>query len=90
MIKKLPHCILLILTFSISSIVLADTDEEIKQKIILGSISQYSGSCPCPYSQDRTGRRCGKRSAYSKPKGYSPICYSSDVTEEMLIRYKKD
>ena len=37
-----------------------------------------SGSCDCPYDTDRRGRSCGKRSAYSRPGGRSPICYMRD------------
>jgi hypothetical protein len=40
--------------------------------------SSRSGSCDCPYDTDSAGRRCGNRSAYSKPGGSSPTCY---VTE---------
>ncbi len=36
------------------------------------------GSCSCPYDTDRAGRRCGGRSAYSKPGGASPKCYTTD------------
>lgn len=35
----------------------------------------YTGSCDCPYHTDRAGRRCGARSAYSRPGGRSPRCY---------------
>ena len=45
-----------------------------KKTIIQQSIASYSGSCPCPYHRDRAGRRCGKRSAWSRPGGYSPLC----------------
>jgi len=34
-----------------------------------------SGSCDCPYDTDSAGRRCGGRSAYSRPGGASPVCY---------------
>lgn len=54
------------------------------QRIIAESIAAYPGSCPCPYNTDRGGRRCGKRSAYSKPGGYAPICFPQDVTEAMI------
>ena len=49
--------------------------------MIRQSIATYPGSCPCPYSRDRAGRRCGGRSAWSKPGGYSPLCYESDITD---------
>ena len=64
------------------------TDAEIKQYLIQQSIRRYSGSCACPYNTDTAGRRCGKRSAYSKPGGASPLCYASDVTKEMVNQYK--
>ncbi|WP_414624181.1 hypothetical protein [Calothrix sp. CCY 0018] len=34
-----------------------------------------SGKCDCPYDTDSRGRSCGKRSAYSRPSGRSPVCY---------------
>ena len=58
----------------------AQADEGVRQKIVSASIAAYPGSCPCPYSTDRAGRRCGGRSAYSRPGGAAPKCYPSDVT----------
>lgn len=55
-----------------------------KQAIINESIRSYSGSCPCPYNTDRAGRRCGGRSAWSRPGGRSPMCYDSDVSKTRL------
>jgi len=55
--------------------------------IIQQSIRSYPGSCPCPYNRDRGGRRCGGRSAWSKPGGYSPICYASDISKARLASY---
>lgn len=37
--------------------------------------SPYVGTCDCPYDLMRNGRRCGGRSAYSRPGGRSPSCY---------------
>jgi hypothetical protein len=65
------------------------SDEEIAQILIKRSIASYSGNCPCPYNTDRAGRRCGKRSAYSKPGGYQPLCYKEDVTKNAIESYKK-
>jgi len=64
------------------------TDVEIRQVIIQQSIAQYPGACACPYSVARNGSRCGVRSAYSKPSGYSPICFPQDVTDDMVKKYK--
>ena len=58
-----------------------------RQEIISQSIANYSGNCPCPYNRDRANRRCGKRSAWSRPGGRSPICYESDVTRSRLTAY---
>ena len=50
--------------------------------MIQESIGQYPGQCPCPYSIMSNGKKCGKRSAYSKPGGYKPLCYLSDITSK--------
>ena len=52
------------------------------EQIIQDSISQYPGKCPCPYSIMSNGKKCGKRSAYSKPGGYEPLCYVSDILKK--------
>ncbi|PQA89256.1 hypothetical protein CW354_04790 [Marinicaulis flavus] len=54
------------------------------------SQSRYSGSCPCPFYSDRAGRRCGARSAYSRPGGASPLCYKSDVTDAMIRSFRAE
>lgn len=58
------------------------------QRIIAESVAGYPGTCACPYSTDRRGRRCGSRSAYSKPGGYAPICFAQDVTKSMIEAYR--
>lgn len=52
------------------------------------SRSSYLGSCACPYDVDHGGRRGGRRSAYSKPGGYAPLCYEDDVTTDMIDAYR--
>ena len=61
------------------------------EQMIQESISKYRGKCPCPYSIMSNGKKCGKRSAYSKPGGYQPLCYLSDVTgkKEKFISKEK-
>ena len=39
---------------------------------------------------DRAGRKCGARSAYSKPGGRAPLCFPSDVSDEMVVRYRRE
>ena len=83
---------LTLLAFSISATfgqATKKTDAEIKHLIIKESIAAYSGSCPCPESQDRAGKRCGARSAYSKAGGKSVLCYEIDVTPKMVDEYRK-
>jgi hypothetical protein len=65
------------------------TEAEIKREIISRSIASYRGSCPCPYSTDRAGRNCVRRSAYSRPGGASPTCYERDVTQQMVEEYRR-
>ena len=64
------------------------TDAEIRQHLIDLSIATYRGRCPCPYFTDRAGRRCGGRSAYSRPGGYSPKCYAGDVSAEEVRAFR--
>lgn len=56
----------------------------IKRQLIEESIDGYGGSCPCPYNSARNGSSCGRRSAYSRPGGASPLCYPDDVTDSMV------
>jgi uncharacterized protein YraI len=65
------------------------SDSTIIQRIIAESLAAYPGSCPCPYNRDRGGRACGRRSAYSKPGGYSPICYAEDVSRSMIEAFRR-
>ena len=65
------------------------SDLDVKKAIIADSISKYPGPCPCPYNVARNGSRCGKRSAYSRPGGYEPICYDKDITPQMIAEWRK-
>lgn len=65
-----------------------ESDAQIRQKIIDRSIATYSGSCPCPYNTDRGGRRCGARSAYSRPGGRAPKCFASDISDAEVAAYR--
>ncbi len=65
------------------------TDAAITQRLIDASIAGYSGNCPCPYNTASNGSRCGKRSAYSRPGGESPLCYAADVDQDMISGYRR-
>jgi hypothetical protein len=86
-IQQLLLLAALIPAFSIASTTM--TDAQVKRKIIEQSIDDYPGNCPCPYNTDRAGRSCGKRSAYTKPGGYAPLCYAKDVTKSMVEEWKQ-
>ena len=66
------------------------SDDAVKQAVIRESIAAYPGSCPCPYSVARNGSSCGRRSAYSRPGGYAPLCYATDVTPDMVRQYRAE
>jgi hypothetical protein len=64
------------------------TDAQIREVLVRQSIASYSGSCPCPFNRDRAGRSCGRRSAYSRPGGASPMCYAEDVSQKAVDAYR--
>lgn len=67
----------------------AQSDAQIRQRLIRDSIASYPGSCPCPYSSDRAGRRCGGRSAYNRRGGYAPLCFPRDVSQTQVETYRR-
>lgn len=64
-------------------------DAEIRQRMIAESIRAYPGNCACPYNSAKNGSRCGGRSAYSRPGGHSPLCYDSDISDQMVVQYRQ-
>jgi hypothetical protein len=67
-------------------------DVEVRQKIVEGSVAAYLAtgrSCACPYNSARDGSSCGERGAYNRPSGALPVCYPSDVTDEMVEDYRR-
>lgn len=65
------------------------TTAQVKEAVIRQSIARYPGVCACPYSVTRSGRRCGRRSAYSKPGGYAPKCYPQDVSRNEVEAWRR-
>jgi hypothetical protein len=80
---------LLFVALSTTAVHGAMSDAGVKQAIIRESIASYPGPCACPYNVARNGSMCGRRSAYSRPGGYAPICYASQVTREMIRAYSE-
>jgi hypothetical protein len=64
------------------------TDAQVRKILIKESIASYPGNCPCPYSTAANGSSCGRRSAYSRPGGASPLCFPKDVSDEMVREYR--
>ena len=48
-------------------------------EIILKSIHNYPGVCPCPFSIKKNGALCGNSSAYSRQKLLKVLCYETDL-----------
>lgn len=65
-------------------------DNAIIRYVLAESRARYPGNCACPDDRDRSGRRCGGRSAYSRPGGYSPLCYPRDVTPDMIEKARRE
>lgn len=65
------------------------SEADIWTMIIRASIVSYPHSCPCPYSADRSGRRCGDRSAYTRSGETALMCYPQDIPDEEIARYRE-
>ncbi|SHO56078.1 hypothetical protein [Vibrio quintilis] len=65
------------------------SDAQVRQQIIHDSIRRYPGNCPCPYSRASNGHRCGKRSAWSKPGGYAPVCYPEEISDQAVEKWRR-
>ncbi|MFA3762564.1 hypothetical protein V1951_01715 [Yersinia sp. 2544 StPb PI] len=76
-------------SFPTSAKVTNSSDDHVKQMIINESIESYPGNCPCPFNSASNGSSCGKRSAWSRAGGYSPICYKKEVTKEMVTEWRE-
>jgi len=66
-----------------------DNQDTLVKNMITKSIANYPGKCACPYQLKSNGKKCGKSSAFLKPRGYSPLCYSSDITNQ-IVNEKSD
>lgn len=84
-------CALVLLsTLSIAEVqAAAISDDEVRQQMIQESLNGYPGNCPCPYNTMRNGHACGGSSAYSRPGGYSPLCYKDDISDADVRDYRQ-
>jgi len=68
------------------------SDADIAAKIVQESREAYLATghpCACPYDRARNGSSCGARSAYSRPGGASPKCFSADVPKAEIGAYRR-
>jgi hypothetical protein len=86
--KKLLLLVGLCVAFGAEAKQSSQSTDAIKQRMIKESIESYPGNCPCPYNTASNGSRCGKRSAYNRAGGYTPLCYPEDVSDRMVKEYK--
>jgi len=64
------------------------TDAQVQAILVARSLSSFSAACPCPYSVDSNGQRCGDRSVYSRSSHSSLLCHPHDVTPKMIADYR--
>lgn len=67
--------------------VLADEDQALARQLVATSRMAYASTCGCPYDTDKAGP-CGDRSAYARGTPNRPLCFTSDVTPEMIRRQR--
>lgn len=69
-----------------------ESDAAVIAALIAASIAAYragtGGNCACPNDVDRAGRRCGARSAHSRPGGWDVLCYPADITPAMIAAHR--
>ena len=65
------------------------SDADVRKLMMQESLAGYRGTCPCPEFRAANGSKCGARSAYSKRGAAGLLCYSEDITEQMLNDYKR-
>ena len=79
----------ILLGFGLSAPASAQSDAQIRQKIIKASIANYSGNCPCPYNTKSNGHRCGGNSAHSRAGGEAPKCFASDISAAEVKAWRR-
>ena len=91
LILAMVACVALFLAARAADAQPTPTDDEIRQQIVVQSVGAYQATghpCACPYNSASNGSSCGGRSAYSRPGGAAPLCYPTDVTDQMVADWK--
>jgi hypothetical protein len=64
------------------------TDDQVRALLVRASVALYKGVCPCPWSLNGEGRRCGEASAYARKLTIVPACFAREVTRSQVERYR--
>jgi hypothetical protein len=64
------------------------SDDQVRQTIIKTSIAIYPGDCACPYSLMARGRRCGRRSVWSRHGNFDATCYPNEVSKGEIREWR--
>ena len=84
--------LLLLTTFSTTTLSFQENDTQIKNYTINQSASNYLnsiGNYPSSYNKDRLGYLCGKK-ATAQALTDKSACFPEDVTNEILENYKNN
>lgn len=63
------------------------SDAQIREVIVKGSVNSFTGDCPCPYSTDPKGNKCGDNSEYFQSPG-DLYCYPEDVSNRQIFEFR--
>ena len=86
----MKQAVLILLMFAPLGVLAAElSDGEVRSRVVAESIATYAGNCPCPFSENAAGRRCGDNSAWSKRGGAVPLCYPDDVTDDRVRAWRE-
>lgn len=65
------------------------TESSLTNQISEEGYRSQIGNCPCPYNLDNAGKICGKRSAWCRKGGYSPVCDLTKITHDIIEECNK-
>lgn len=69
------------------------SDAQVRDRIIKTSIAIYPGDCACPYSIAASGRRCGRKSVWSRHGDFAATCFPNEVSpgeiREWRLRHRQ-
>lgn len=79
--------VMILTSFGVQAVKRPMSDQQIKEVIVKGSVNSYTGECPCPYSTDNKGKKCGDNSEYFQAPG-DIFCYPEDVSNQQVFEFR--